>query len=187
MAEYLPVVVAVGIGGLIYMEETSKPNKKKDEEKESHVMANYREVGVNASATHALIQKSMLMGRPLTGHHGFIERPNKTIEDVFVMNKNLLEFDRYDSMRSFWTQQSEVPPKRQGAIFASLTKDIATGDGSTNMQFDKWIPHWANEAELEAVRRIAQTGRMEEAEIARYGVEVFTRAPGQPFRWESSN
>lgn len=101
------------------------------------------------------------------------------------------KFDTMESMLTFDTRQGQLRMNKRNPIPATLSEDLANpSDPSRVARFDTWheMPNWANPAQIRQAEALLESDTDPENRMRRhYGVDLFNRAPGQSFRYGTTN
>ena len=101
------------------------------------------------------------------------------------------KFDTMESMLTFDTRQGQLRMNKRNPIPATLSEDLANpSDPSRVARFDTWheMPNWANPAQVRQAEALLESDTDPENRMRRhYGVDLFNRAPGQSFRYGTTN
>jgi len=208
MAEVLtigPFLPLLALGGgaamLIQRGRVGAPPEHEPSEEERRRMTQMLDLehnGANASVFQHLHNKSFLMGgdmkevldlhHPFGGYDPVADRDNDLLGHMFEQHAEVSEFDRQDTYYSITTGQGEVRMRRHMPIAATLSEELHhPNDVTRKTSFNAYRHHvdWANEAQIQAVKRQNPKEHAPGPAIRKYwDSEFFNRAPGQSFRYE---
>ena len=118
------------------------------------------------------------------------QRP-QGLEGIYDEHAFVADFDTFNELNSLDTRQGELRVNKRNPIPSTLSEDLVNpNDSSRVARFDTWheMPHWANPAQIkEAERIMARDADPQNAMRRHYGTELFNRAPGQSFRYGTTN
>lgn len=114
-----------------------------------------------------------------------------TLNGMYEEHAAVADFDTFESLLSLDTRQGELRMNKRNPIPSTLSEDLAhPADSSRIARFDTWheMPNWANPAQIRQAEAIMRRDADPQNAMRRhYGTELFNRAPGQSFRYGTTN
>lgn len=194
-----PFVMAGALATYLHQRDSAVTPKRDPTDEERRAMQQMEDLhynGANASVWGVNHNKIFMMGQTLNeilsldvSQGGYHENKNyDPLHAIFGDHVQLSNYDRVDTMRSLRTNNGEIRMRRRMPIAATLTPEIhnpANPAESTTFAMDRMLPNWANEAQLDQVRRNFDPSATYDSLLMPYwDTEFFGRAPGQSFRYE---
>lgn len=101
------------------------------------------------------------------------------------------DFDTFEQLLGLDTRQGELRMNKRNPIPATLSEDLVHPSRPHQVaRFDTFheMPHWANPAQVRQAEALMRRDADPQNAMRRhYGVELFNRAPGQSFRYGTTN
>jgi hypothetical protein len=195
---FLPIAV-LGAGAFYAasMEEpvvAPQPRSVNQRASEEH-NAVLQENGATVGPWQSMSNKQVRMGAPLSDIAGVNfegggcpRDPNADpLQPLFNEHVALSAFDRVDTELALYAARGEVRSRRQMPISSTLTPEIHHPNDETRTTSNllaSYMPNFPNRAQIRVAQRMVDSDDPRLTLRDNYGVEYFTRAPGQSFRYE---
>jgi hypothetical protein len=114
-----------------------------------------------------------------------------TLASMYEEHAFVADYDSFKELLSLDTRQGEIRANKRNPIPSTLSEDLVhPADSSRVARFDTWheMPNWANPTQIRQAEAIMRRDADPQNAMRRhYGVELFNRAPGQSFRYGTTN
>ena len=197
---FLPLIALGGVG---YLHATGQATQKKqlptptnEDRMNDQNLATLKENGGLAAVWQTNLNTHVRMGAPISDVQGLNVSgggcpadpsvdPTDALYRQFI---GLTSFDRQHKMYALGTKQGTVREGKRVPICTALTQEVHhPNDPEKRSFFMQWsyTPNFPNRAQIRQAQKLARSDADPSAsQRDQYGVQFFTRAPGQSFRYE---